>query len=250
MIRAMQLMTKSLWLRHALIKCREGVEDVQEKSASQPQIMDPSSPRQSADSILRASFEALEEFDNWDSDAETYWRHAFEGRSVPTAVGQVAIRATYYDPETACTIILVRSARLVLLLSILEHYEYTQTASETVEAMDCHTTTACAESLLVLKQSVHATIDDMLWCVPFALGDLDVHGRAVSMAHDGAAALVILQPIRLVTYCPYATCEQRSSGQHILDRLNLVVGLRSAISWEQQLLSQALKSESPDLILA
>ncbi|KAI1842444.1 hypothetical protein JX266_011339 [Neoarthrinium moseri] len=226
LMRAMSLMTKVLWLRHNLSKSPTSPDTSCEPSEHPFQSVREVGFEALNASILQACFEALDEFDTWDFDAESYWKLTFEGRSVPAALGEVATKANYYDPETACTIILVRSARLVLLLSILEFHDRTQVLSN-----NDGSGTGC---IIVLEQSIRLTIADMLWCVPFAMGDLDPNGQSVTMPHDGAAALTILQPLKLVTYCPYATHEQRKSVQGILDRMNLAIGVRSAVSWEER----------------
>lgn len=182
-------------------------------------------------SILFECFKALDEFDSWDAEAESYWKQIFESRGAPPALGEVATSGTFFDPETACTIILVRTARLVLLLSILE---YCQRAISLNGTEDVGNTSAVgAELVSFLEQNTRSTIDDMVSLVPFALGDVDSDGRAVSLPYEGAPALIILQPMRLVTYCSYATEQQRAYSRQILDRLNLGIGVRSAVSWEQ-----------------
>lgn len=234
-MRAMSLMTRGLWLRHNLSKCDPGSDYIQEsRDESAPSEQSSYSPNGFCASILRACFEALDDFDSWDSEAESYWKHTFEGRSVPAALGEIAVKVTYYDPETACTIILVRCARLILLSSIVEYYERMQQLSDTAHTSGINNQEAWAECIPSLKASILLTIDDMLWCVPFAMGDLNAEGKPVSMAHDGAAALTILQPLRLITFCCHATPEQRSSGQRILNRMNSTIGVRSAVPWDER----------------
>jgi hypothetical protein len=153
-------------------------------------------------------------------------------------------RATYYDPKTACIIILVRSARLIMLLSILEYHD-TIRVSNGDEPWSVGDEAAWADCIPVLEHSIRLTIDDMLCCVPFALGDLSPDGRSSKMPYDGAAALVITQPMRLVTYCVYATAEQRQRSQETLNRMRSVIGLRSAISSGGQAASQ---SSAPQML--
>ncbi|KAK9791695.1 hypothetical protein SCARD494_07484 [Seiridium cardinale] len=231
MMRAVSLMARSLRLRHNLFRWRTGRhEDLLGNDDKSP-AHERDDLDETVVSLLRACFEALDEFDSWDLDAGCYWKRAFEGRSAPAALGEVATKAKFYDPETACTIILVRSARLVLLLTILEHYESTRVSSSDTEHGAIDEASAWMECVPILKQNIGSTIDDMLRSVPFAMGDLDANGHPVSMPHDGAAALVILQPIRLVTYCPFATKQQKSNSQDILDRINRAIGVRAATSW-------------------
>jgi hypothetical protein len=233
MMRAMSLMTRTISLRHKLLKSA-GLNTDQQSRADLLQSARYEDSNETDETILRACFEALEEFDGWDLEAETYWKHTFEGRSIPAALGKLATGATYYDPKTACTIILVRSARLILLLSILEYYDMIRVSNSETDAWNIGDKAAWANCVPILQQTIRLTIDDMLWCVPFAMGDVDLDGRPVSMSYDGAAALMIIQPVRLVTYCAYATPEQRKRSQDILDRMKSAIGVKSAISWEEQ----------------
>ncbi|KAI8623354.1 hypothetical protein F5Y19DRAFT_458919 [Xylariaceae sp. FL1651] len=250
MMHAMFLMTKSLRLRHNLLKCDTGREATLTTGDKILQSQKQESSPETDASILKSCFEALEEFDRWDSSAELYWKQSFEGRSVPAALGEVAIRGNYYDPRTACTIILVRSARLVLLLSILEYHDTTQVLSGDADAGASGDKAAWAKCIPVLEQSFRSTIDDMLWCVPFAMGDRDPNGCSASMPQDGAAALIIIQPLRLVTYCIYATPEQRKSSQDALNRINAVIGVRSAVPWGEHSISAPHRPGTQGLIRA
>ncbi|MBE3047390.1 hypothetical protein IMZ48_33730 [Candidatus Bathyarchaeota archaeon] len=134
----------------------------------------------------------------------------FHGRGSPTALGQIASSMTYYDVETACTIILIRSARLILVMSMIAHIEM-------------------AEWAPFLEQEATMTIDDILACVPYALGDVDPSGMPSSVSHDGAAAVMIHQPIRLAASCALATPEQVQRAAAILERLRSAVGIRAAV---------------------
>lgn len=231
MMRAMSLMTRSVSLRHSLMRCEVVTILLQEQDEAGRQSSDQHDNTGHESPILLECFKALDEFDRWDVEAESYWKDTFESRGAPPGLGAVATKGTFYDPETACTIILVRTARLVLLLSILEYCQRATNPSGTKGVYD--TSVAWDELVSFLEQNTRSTIDDMISLVPFALGDVDSDGKAVSMPYDGAPALIILQPMRLVTYCPYATDQQRARCRHILDRLNLGIGVRSAVSWEQ-----------------
>jgi hypothetical protein len=178
--------------------------------------------------ILQACFEALEEFDTWDAEAEPFWKQTFEGLTVPAALGEMARSATYYDPQTACTIILIRSARLVLLLSLVEYHGRMQRVTGG-EYGSGERGVAWACCIPVLERDIGSTIDDVLSSVPHALGDVDPSGRPASMACDGAGALVIMQSIRLVTHCCYATPEQLRTAQKVMHRIYGTVGIRSAV---------------------
>jgi len=230
MMRAMALMTKTMRLRHNLFKYGPGLNTENGSEDFKPELQGRSKEEDAP--ILQACFEALGEFDTWDAEAEAYWKSTFDGRSIPAALGELAAREAYYDPKTACIIILVRSARLIMLLSILEYHD-TIRVSNGDEPWSVGDESAWADCIPVLEHSVRLTIDDMLCCVPFALGDLSPDGQSANMPYDGAAALVITQPMRLVTYCAYATPEQRQRSQEILIRMRSVIGLRSAVSWEQ-----------------
>ncbi|KAF3007242.1 hypothetical protein E8E14_009334 [Neopestalotiopsis sp. 37M] len=231
MMRAMSLMTRSVSLRHSLMRCEEVPGALQGQGEANCPPNDQHDNAEHESSILFECFKALDEFDSWDAEAESYWKQIFESRGAPPALGEVATSGTFFDPETACTIILVRTARLVLLLSILE---YCQRAISLNGTEDVGNTSAVgAELVSFLEQNTRSTIDDMVSLVPFALGDVDSDGRAVSLPYEGAPALIILQPMRLVTYCSYATEQQRAYSRQILDRLNLGIGVRSAVSWEQ-----------------
>ncbi|KAI3318857.1 hypothetical protein HD806DRAFT_511171 [Xylariaceae sp. AK1471] len=241
-MRAMSLMTRTMQLRGNLLKCGIGQNTEYELGEDLSQSDHQGRSNETDASVLQACFEALEEFDNWDSEAESYWKNTFDGRNIPAALGEIATKATYYDSKTACIIILVRSARLILLLSILEYYDTIRVSYSEAESWRVGDEAAWVDCIPVLEQSIRLTIDDMLCCVPFAMGDLGPEGQSVSMPHDGAAALVIIQPVKLVTYCAYATPEQRKCGQDILGRMKSAIGLRSATSYEEQVASPSATS--------
>ncbi|KAI0521078.1 hypothetical protein F5B22DRAFT_653490 [Xylaria bambusicola] len=241
MMRAMSLMTKTLCLRHNLLEYASRFEKDQGLGGLSPSGSQ-EGPEEADQSTLRACFEALEEFDSWDIEAEPYWKNIFAGRIMPAALGELATRGTYYDPKTACIIILVRAARLILLLSILEYYDVINMSCGETETWRLGDKTAWANCIPVLETTIRLAIDDMLYCVPFAMGDRGPDGGPVSGPQDGAAALVVLQPIRLVTYCAYATTEQRRASQDILNRMKSAIGIRAAMSWEQQ---AAMGSSAP-----
>lgn len=213
----MSLMTKTLSLRQNLLECAANLKTNQELGGLlQPESQDGS--EEADQSTLRACFEALEEFDSWDIEAEPYWKNLFADRNMSAALGELTTGGTYYDPKTACIIILVRAARLILLLSILEYYDVIRMSCGETETWRLGDRAAWADCIPVLETNIRLAIDDMLYCVPFAMGDRGPDGSPVSVPQDGAAALVVFQPIRLVTYCAYATAEQRRAGQDILNR--------------------------------
>ncbi|KAF4119940.1 hypothetical protein GMORB2_3628 [Geosmithia morbida] len=177
--------------------------------------------------ILQECFDALEKFHRWDSEAGDYWKSTFGDRTEPSTLNDPAAATRHFDLETACTMILVRSGKLMLLDSLLHYHQNKQ-------QLDPHadTTPLFGENMLsLIEQGVWNTIDDMLSCVPYALGDLDPNGRRRVLDHDGAGALVIFQPLRLITFCLYSKPEQVAACEEVLKRLNTSMGLRSAISW-------------------
>ncbi|KAJ8120369.1 hypothetical protein ONZ43_g2910 [Nemania bipapillata] len=233
MMRAMSLMTKTMSLRQDLLKCSTNLNRNRESKENLPGSENQEPSYQTDQYILQECFESLEEFDRWDTEAGPYWKDTFDGRSI-AALGELATSAAYYDPKTACIIILVRSARLVLLLSILEYYDAIRGACSEAEAWRIGDRAAWENCVPILQQKTRLTIDDMLYCVPFALGDLGPDGSPVSIPPDGAATLVVFQPMRLVTYCAYATPVQRQRSQDILSRMKTGIGVRSAIPWDEQ----------------
>ncbi|KAI1432487.1 hypothetical protein GGR50DRAFT_674089 [Xylaria sp. CBS 124048] len=232
MMRAMFLMTKTMRLRHKLLKSGTGINKAGEAGDGLSQFEHQQNPGEEDQLNLQECFEALEDFDTWDMEAQPYWQNTFGSRSVPAAFGTFATRGAYCDPRTACIIILIRAARLVLLISILEYHDSIQTSCGEDETWRFGDPTAWANCIDMLEKNVRVAIDDMLYCVPFAMGDLGPDGTPVSTPQDGAAALVIIQPMRLVTYCANATSEQRQSARNILTRMKSAIGVRSALSWD------------------
>ncbi|TGJ79739.1 hypothetical protein E0Z10_g9025 [Xylaria hypoxylon] len=235
MMHAMSLMTRTMCLRKSLMECAASLQMAQGPKEWLPQPENQRRLGETDQATLHACFEALEEFDSWDTDAAPYWTDTLEVRNIPAALGELAAGTSYYDPKTACIMILIRSARLVLLLSILEYYDVIQISCSKSETWRVGDQAAWTHCIPILEQNIRLTINDMLYCVPFAMGDLDPGGSP-----DGAAALVVFQPIRLVSYCAYATPEQRQSSQDILNRMKSTIGIRSAVSWEQQASSATL----------
>lgn len=237
LIKAMSMMTKTLSLRNQLSECVT-FPDFHQAMMS-PLGVAPASPSSvgsiyvnpnpdAHESAVRACLETLEEFHHWDQEAASYWQSAFEGRTLPTALGEVGTQLAGCDPPTACTIVLVRSARLILLLSLLTYHNMMQLADdETYGDM-----TAWEDWLPILRGELHGSIDDILACVPFVLGDVAPNGQAPTVTYDGAGAIIITQPLRLVTFCPYAKPEQIEVARKTLERINGAIGIRSAVSWE------------------
>ncbi|KAH7129804.1 hypothetical protein B0J13DRAFT_482093 [Dactylonectria estremocensis] len=229
LLRAMSMMSRTLSLRHALSRYMN-------LKAQRMQCGDASkTPRDSAtqdqgQAILKECFETLDNFHNWDAEAVEHWQSTFEGRPVPTALGEIASGKTRHDAETACIIILVRSARLILLLSILQYHSEMQLADDG-EDDTLGDSEMWAECVQGLKEHVGKTIEDILSSVPYALGDTDTGGVPRSTPHDGAGAIVIVHSIRLVAYCVYATSEQLEKARSILARMNAMIGIRSAVEW-------------------
>lgn len=178
---------------------------------------------------LQLCFETLEEFDAWDLEAATYWQNIFQRRGVPTMLGQVSAGASFYDAETACIIVLLRTARLTLLVSILQYYEMIQANGSSEDPTTLGDKRAWEECIVLLRNDVITCIEDILSSVPYAFGDVDLNGQPTSITYDGAAGIIILHSIRWLTFCSYATPEQMQSARKILDRMNASIGIRSAI---------------------
>jgi hypothetical protein len=81
----------------------------------------------------------------------------------------------------------------------------------------------------LLKADVKKCINDILASVPYAFGDVDMHGQPTSIMYDGAAGIIILHSIRWLTFCSYASPEQVKKAEKILDRMNAGIGIRSAV---------------------
>jgi hypothetical protein len=228
LMRAMSLTTTMLHLRHALVRCTRSMQQSIDgiSSGSQRGYQEAADAR-----LLEDCFQTLYEFDLWDEEAAVYWRNTFEGRAVPIALGNVGTGSHYYDPETACTIILIRSSRLILLISMLGYHERMQPnpsgGHRPVGArwIDC---------LPALVHDVRATIDDMLSCVPYALADVDPSGQPVSVPNDGSGALMILQPLKVITSCQHATSQQLLACDTFLTRMNRVIGIKSATGRKEE----------------
>lgn len=188
----MHLMSRTLSLRHKLISSAP--------AGPSPQL-DHQAP------VIRGCFETLDDFHAWDAEAGSHWAALFQGRNTPAAPGQVASVA-HYDAETACTIILIRTARLILLVSMVAYIDLAGWAP-------------------VLENEVEMVIGDMLACVPHALGEVDTAGLS-SVAYDGATAVMIHQPLRLVASCAYTTPEQKRTVNDVMARLNAGIGIRAA----------------------
>jgi hypothetical protein len=229
LLRALAMMSRTVSLRNRLLSPDHALLDPQEQAA-----------------LLQSCFETLDDFHNWDAEAAAYWRNTFEGRTTPTALGEVAAGTTHYDPETACIIILVRSERLILLMSMIAYHHYQQHQYEQQQQhqhqqqqqqpgdSSIHNSsstipdpclTACVP---ILEQHVHLAIEDMLASVPYALGDVGPGGAPGTLAHDGAAAIVIVQSIRLVASCALASPEQLRRATAVLARLDAGIGIRAA----------------------
>lgn len=219
-------MGRTLSLRHRL--CR-----IMQSDPYQPQGASPSTASQSSTGtederiLIQECFDMLDAFGSWDIEAAEYWQMTFEGRGVPTTLGEMSAGKMHYDAETACIIILVRSARLILLQTMLLY----QTTLIPTEDDDGYSYNSWAETVPFLESDVRKTVDDMLAAVPYALGDIDPSGMPATMLHDGAAAIIIVHSIRLVTHCVYTTPEQTERAAHILARLNSAIGIRSAVGF-------------------
>ncbi|CRK41797.1 hypothetical protein BN1723_005190 [Verticillium longisporum] len=260
LIRAMSMMSRVLSLKHTLtryLSLNYGQRPSQSVSPASPEGQTPVK----ITSTIRMCFEALEDFARWDAEAGAYWEQSFVGRTVPTMLGQVASGMTSYDADTACIIILIRSPRLILLLTMLLYYGKTQTGPVAFRSTqeDSAAWEACVS---FLEDDVRKTIDDIIYSVPYALGNPSSDGQPASMPHDGASALIIVQSIRLVAHCAYSTPNRLQKAQSILNRINTTIGIRSALGWEeggtakisnwiaeQEFLRSMISARSKDLLL-
>ncbi|KAH7161771.1 hypothetical protein EDB81DRAFT_715546 [Dactylonectria macrodidyma] len=227
LLRALSMMSRTLSLRHRLTKYIES--DTRRNQADSPSSASQSSTEPDEENLLvMECFEMLGDFYTWDEEAASYWQTTFESRGVPTALGEMGSGSTFYDAETACIIILVRSARLILLLTMLLYHGKLQSVDDTEEG---GYGAFWAECVPVLEADVGKTIQDMLYSVPYALGDIGPGGMPATMSHDGAAAIIIVHSIRLVSHCAYATAAQLERAEIILKRMNSAIGIRSAVGW-------------------
>jgi hypothetical protein len=201
LMQALAMMSRTLSLRNRLLSDQKSLDPQEEPI------------------IIQNCLETLDDFHRWDAEAAMYWQNTFEGRTTPTALGEVASGTTHYDAETACTIILVRSERLILLMSMIAYH---------FQRQHCGVDTGLGECIPLLELHVSMAIDDILASVPYALGDIGPGGVPASPAHDGAGAIVIVQSIRLVASCAYASPDQLARAIGILGRLNAEVGIRAA----------------------
>ncbi|KAI6777733.1 Transcriptional regulatory protein-like protein [Emericellopsis cladophorae] len=231
LIRAMFMMTRVLSLRNTLSKyVPMGILPGQPWKQPVLDIND-----EGHETVIQECLHALQDFDTWDMEAASYWQNTFQGRTLPTRLGEVGTSMTYCDQQTACTIILIRSARLILVLSLLIYHDLATVPVGNLEAW--------VQWVPVLQNDLHCTIDDILACVPFALGDVDQDGKPRTMSYDGAGAIIIIQPLRLVTWCIYAKPEQHQIARNILGRINAAIGIRAAVSWH----NAALHSDGEQL---
>lgn len=206
LLRALGMMSLTLSLRHQLLASNRNAPLYPEEQ----------------ETIIQTCFKTLDDFHLWDVEAATYWQSMFEQRKPPpTALGEVAAGTAHYDAETACTIILIRSARLILLISMIT-YHYQQQDTDPAAAL-------LAECIPFLELDIGMAIDDMLASVPYALGDVGPSGLPGSLPHDGAAAIVIVHPIRLVASCAYTTPDRLQKAMDVLARFNAGMGIRAAV---------------------
>lgn len=244
--RALFITSRIRGLRHALLNIHESsARNTPASTASDPFApdglsADPALEDMDEQRLLQTVFETLDEFDEWDAGAASYWHSTFEQRTAPAPVGSVAAGGLHYDLETACTIILLRSSRLILLEAILEYHRRKCQLDPESE-----TTKAFAEYVPVLVRNVQATIDDLIYCVPYALGDLDANGQPWRIEYDGAPALIILNSLRLVPLCPHSTPDQVAVIESILKRINTNMGVRIAAPWPGVQTDVELSAPSP-----
>lgn len=229
LFRALSMMSHTLSLRHRLFKFINTNRPMQQMPTPASSTED-TNELEEEQLLVQECFEMLDKFYIWDQEAAGYWQSTFEGRGVPTGLGEMSSGNTHYDPETACIIVLVRSARLILLLTMLLYH------SQLPSTDDIHGESynaLWAQCVPALQSDVSKTIEDMLASVPYALGDIDVGGKPATMTHDGAAAITIVHSIRLISHCAYATPAQIERAELILKRMNAAIGIRSAVGWSE-----------------
>ena len=222
LLRALAMMSRTLSLRYRLLS-NHGYLDPEEQTYT-----------------VQRCFDTLDDFHLWDVEAASYWPSMFKDRGMPMALGQVAFGTTHYDVETACTIILIRSARLILLMSMIA-YHYEQQQHGDLSA-------TLAEYVPLLQMDVSMAIDDILASVPYALGDVGPGGLPGSVAHDGASAIVTVHSIRLVASCAYLTPDQRQKATDVLARFNTGIGIRAAVGMREEDTSRTRWAHEQDFL--
>lgn len=238
LLRAMSMMSRTLSLRHRLLRYHASLEARQRQGEDHAATFHDEAERQEILGIMEKCFETLDEFNNWDAEAAVYWQNMFEGRGVPTALGEVGSVTTNYDVETACVIVLIRSARLILMMSMISHHYRLQYMDDCGQE-GAGDPSPMSECLPFLEQDVGRTLDDILLSVPYALGDVDASGRPASPSHDGAAAIVIVHSIRLVASCAYASPGQLQTALNFLTRFNAGIGIRSAVDMGKEYMARS-----------
>ncbi len=227
LFRALSMMSQTLSLRHrllALMRFGQQQDSIPSPTSDAETVFSYESvDSETEQAVLLECFEMIDRFYVWDQEAAVYWQSIFKGRGVPTGLGQMSCGTTHYDAETACIIILVRSARLILMLAMLVYHSQLPSSAAAL----------WTECIAVLKSDVSRTIEDMLAAVPYALGDINVNGKPAMMSHDGAAAITIVHSIRLISHCAYASPAQLERADIILKRMNSAIGIRSAVSWTE-----------------
>jgi hypothetical protein len=227
LFRALSMMSQTISLRIRLLRLVEFGRQNDWVSSPASNIESGIDPREEQ-LLLLECFEMIDKFYVWDNEASLYWQRIFEDRGVPTGLGQMSGSTTHYDAETACIIILVRSARLILLLTMLLYRGELHIVKDAQGDSYDDLWTECKP---VLESDVSKTIEDMLAAVPYALGDIDVNGKPTTMSYDGAAAIMIVHSIRLISCCAYATPAQLERADIVLKRMNSAIGIRSAVGW-------------------
>ena len=227
LFRALSMMSQTISLRIRLLRLVELGRQSNWVSSPASNIESGIDPREEQ-LLLLECFEMIDKFYVWDNEASLYWQRIFEGRGVPTGLGQMSSSTTHYDAETACIIILVRSARLILLLTMLLYHGELHIVKDAQGDSYDDLWTECKP---FLESDVSKIIEDMLAAVPYALGDIDVNGKPTTMSYDGAAAIMIVHSIRLISCCAYATPAQLERADIVLKRMNSAIGIRSAVGW-------------------
>lgn len=168
-------------------------------------------------------------------------------------------RPNRYDNRTACTVILLKSTRVMLLLSLLAYLKSLKDwvvayprligdpAASLLLAAMFSSASVSAPNVEKLLDDVRESVGEIERCVPFAVGserdDLDgiaSFQEGSGMGHDStttlssnqievaAAALIIMHPLILIAMCPYSTPQQKQMSIDVLHRMDKNMGIRAA----------------------
>ncbi|KAH7024636.1 uncharacterized protein B0I36DRAFT_366565 [Microdochium trichocladiopsis] len=173
-----------------------------------------------------------------------------------------------YDTGTACTVILLKSSRVMLLLKLLAYFKqlkdwvvaYPRLLGDPANpnpllAAVFSDPSASMADIEKMLDDVRESLSEIERCVPFAVGheedDLDgiasfqeggggfyartvggISGNtrrlATNQVEVAAAALIIMHSLILVAMCPYSTPAQKKMSVDVLSRMDKNMGIRAA----------------------